>query len=361
MTTPPMPRDPEAGMIDDADQLSLQLGEEASREAAEHAARTEASGSIPVEDGDEAAAIEVDEASGQLFEPIAIVPVAGPPTSLGTRLRLAREARELGLEQVSRALRIPVARLADLERDEYDAIGAPVYLRGYLRSYARHVGLPEVVVQSALEHAAPPPPLVATRSVSRSHYVTSRYGTLLVYGVLTAVFVVPLLWAARQGSLLPERRPALATLDTGSAELPAPPPGTVAPPSGAPAASSPNPEPVGPPEAAVAEPPRPVMATMAPMPSTAEIEPANDAASRTVTLSLAQASWIELVAADGTRLEYALLPAGSRREYTVAGAANLRIGNTRGATLEIDGEPVELAAHTRANVARVAIPAPVAR
>lgn len=349
-------------MTEDADQLSLQLGEEAARDAPAHAARTAASGAAPAEDGDEAPAAEVDEASGQLFEPIAIVPVAGPPTSLGTRLRLAREARELSIEQVSRALRIPVARLADLERDEYDAIGAPVYLRGYLRSYARHVGLPEVVVQSALEHAAPPPPpLVATRSVSRSHYVTSRYGTLLVYGVLTAVFVVPLLWAARQGSLLPERRPALATLDTGSADLPAPPPGAVASPSGAPAASNPSPEAIGPPESAVAEPPRPVMATMAPMPSATETEPAPDAASRIVTLSLAQASWIELVAADGTRLEYALLPAGSRREYTVAGAANLRIGNTRGATLEIDGEPVALAAHTRANVARVAIPAPVAR
>jgi len=58
-----------------------------------------------------------------------------------------------------------------------------------------------------------------------------------------------------------------------------------------------------------------------------------------------------------------LLPAGSSRTYEIEGAASLRIGNTRGAQLTLDGATLALAPHTRSNVARVPIPArdPAAR
>ncbi|HVF33938.1 MAG TPA: RodZ domain-containing protein [Candidatus Saccharimonadia bacterium] len=302
--------------------------------------------------------------SGSLFERDAAASTAAasvPTLSLGARLRNAREARGLSLEQVARSLRIPSARLAEIEHDRHENIGAAVYVRGYLRSYARLVGLPEVVVTAALAHAREAPPtLVATRTISRSQHFSARYGTLLVYGVLTAVFVVPLLWAARQGALLPDSRPALTRLDAGSAELPLPVAAAPAPTGGTAASVASDPvqvELAGPPDAqlpALVPPTRPVMATMAPMRSAAdEIEP--DAAARQVELTLEQPSWVELIGADGTRIEYALLPAGAVRSYEVGDGANLRIGNTRGATLSVDGVRVDLAPHTRSNVARVAI------
>ncbi|HET9483472.1 MAG TPA: RodZ domain-containing protein [Xanthomonadales bacterium] len=305
-----------------------------------------------------------DDATGELFGPEPARPCSAPTLSLGARLRNAREARGLGLDDAARALRIPSSRVADIEADRFESLGPAVYLRGYLRSYARLVGLPEVVVSAALEGAhAAPPALVATRTVSRSHYFTSRYGSLLVYGVLTAVFVVPLLWAARQGALRPESRAPLATLDAGSADFPAAvPPQRAADPAAATAVAMPG-ELAGPPESLATpaaepqaiEPPRPVMATMAPMASKPASAPAS--AGRRVTLALSQASWIELIGDDGTRIEYALLPAGSSRTYELYGGANLRIGNTRGASLSVDGAAVDLAKHTRSNVARVPIAA----
>lgn len=349
------PVNPHEATLAAADQLDLGLGEDAPppprlfTEVERDEADVEAAAPLP------------ELVSGSLFErDPQRSPVASPPgLSLGARLRNAREARGLSLEQVARALKIPSARLAEIEQDRYENIGAIVYVRGYLRSYARLVGLPEVVVTAALAQDRPAPPaLVATRTISRSQHFSSRYGTLLVYGVLTAVFVVPLLWAARQGALLPDSRPTLTRLDTGSAELvPAPLPAGGAQPA---AAAPPSTELVGPPYAAAepsAPPTRPVMATMAPMPSPVDAT-VRTPDTRSVELLLDQPSWIELIGSDGTRVEYALLPAGSVRRYEVGDGANLRIGNTRGATLSVDGVGVDLAPHTRSNVARVSIASP---
>jgi cytoskeleton protein RodZ len=72
-----------------------------------------------------------------------------------------------------------------------------------------------------------------------------------------------------------------------------------------------------------------------------------------VLLKLAESSWVELIGADGSRIEYAMLPAGTAREYQVAGKASLRIGNTRGASLSVDGKELDLPSYSRGNVARV--------
>ncbi len=68
-------------------------------------------------------------------------------------------------------------------------------------------------------------------------------------------------------------------------------------------------------------------------------------------LELGEPSWVEITAADGTKLEYGLLPAGSVRSYHSAQALEVRLGNVNGATVEIDGKAADLAPFRRANVA----------
>jgi cytoskeleton protein RodZ len=93
------------------------------------------------------------------------------------------------------------------------------------------------------------------------------------------------------------------------------------------------------------------MASMTPMPE--PVAAAGDA--RQVTLKLTQASWVEFIGSDGRRLEFALLPAGTSRDYQLAGKADLRIGNVRGATLSVDGRAVDLGQFARGNIAQVTI------
>jgi len=58
----------------------------------------------------------------------------------GERLRLARERKGLGLEQVAESLRLETGTVQALERGDYARIGAAVFVRGFLRRYAELVG-----------------------------------------------------------------------------------------------------------------------------------------------------------------------------------------------------------------------------
>ncbi|HEX8262098.1 MAG TPA: helix-turn-helix domain-containing protein [Allosphingosinicella sp.] len=61
--------------------------------------------------------------------------------SVGERLRLAREAKGLSLEDVARQTRIPVRHLEHIEREEWDALPAITYSVGFARSYANTIDL----------------------------------------------------------------------------------------------------------------------------------------------------------------------------------------------------------------------------
>lgn len=60
---------------------------------------------------------------------------------VGTVLRDARESRELTLEEVAKVTRIPLRHLANIEAGDYDALPAPTYSTGFVKAYARAVGL----------------------------------------------------------------------------------------------------------------------------------------------------------------------------------------------------------------------------
>lgn len=60
---------------------------------------------------------------------------------LGSWLVRAREARGLTLEDAERDTRISRRYLQALETEQFDVIPAPVYARGFLRSYSQYLGL----------------------------------------------------------------------------------------------------------------------------------------------------------------------------------------------------------------------------
>ncbi len=67
--------------------------------------------------------------------------------SIGERFRAAREARRLSLSEVAEQIRIRSVYLAAIEEENWGSIGVPVYVRGFLRTYARFIGLdPEEAV-----------------------------------------------------------------------------------------------------------------------------------------------------------------------------------------------------------------------
>jgi cytoskeleton protein RodZ len=60
---------------------------------------------------------------------------------LGARLRAAREQAGLGIEACASALRARRTQLEALEAGQFENFGGDIYARGFIRSYALHLGL----------------------------------------------------------------------------------------------------------------------------------------------------------------------------------------------------------------------------
>lgn len=280
--------------------------------------------------------------------------------SFSSRLHAAREAQGLDLEACAHALKLPVRVLRQLERDQYDGADSRIYLASYIRKYGRHLGINEASIQVELDRIRQvETPLVATGGISHSRFLLDRYATAATYVVLTAVIVVPMIWLGVRGTLDRDLS-HLAPLDaTPVAQLEAP--ATYV------AAADPHtgtPVPQAPPKATPPqEADQPLLASMAPFPNLESANlspsrPATPAASssgtgdHSLSLSLSAASWVEVTQADGTRLEYGLLAAGSSRTWHSDQPLDVRIGNASGAQVSIDGKSIGLGEFRRANVAR---------
>lgn len=61
--------------------------------------------------------------------------------TIGRRLKAAREAKGLTLDDVAHKTRVPIRHLQHIEQGEWDALPAPTYSVGFARSYANAVGL----------------------------------------------------------------------------------------------------------------------------------------------------------------------------------------------------------------------------
>lgn len=322
-----------------------------------------------------AEANEMNELSSEMRDEGAVAAHEGvdqTDASLGQRLRAAREARGLSRADVAARLKLPLSLIGKLESDDYQGLTEGVFLRGYLGSYAKLVGVPvEHATDVAAAHARPAP-LVATGTVSRSRYLFDRYSVSATYLILTAIIVVPAVWLATHGGL--EQNLARTTpLDppaTVSTALPDPaaqpevansePTGAAA--TGAAATTTETVAAQTPPPAPAEQ--APVIASMTPFttaPSAPAVEtpkPAETAVGsgeHTLQLKLSQTSWVEILGANGQRLEYATLTAGSERSYRSDGPVSVRLGNAQGAEVRSDGKPVDLAPFQRGNVAHLKV------
>ena len=74
----------------------------------------------------------------------------------GVEFRDARRARGLSLDDCQRATRISRRYLEALEEDDYAALPAPVFARGFLRSYAQYLGVDATTLISRFPGEARP-------------------------------------------------------------------------------------------------------------------------------------------------------------------------------------------------------------
>ena len=239
----------------------------------------------------------------------------------GQRLKQAREAAGMSIDDVAARLHMPARIVRSLEAEDWSRLGAPVFVRGQVRSYSRLMGLVTAPMLEALDIG----PVEPSRLLSRTHTPKAQWwaeqlGRRLVYIVLTLFLVVPAWVATRQHlSNAGDAAPLDLPVDAIGQATPARP-----------------------------ATPRTVVASMAPV-------AAPPAAGNDIVIRTRGESWITVTGVDGGNLEQGLVPADSERRYAAAQVARLTIGNASAVEVENQGRKVDLGSFVRANVARFTV------
>jgi cytoskeleton protein RodZ len=260
----------------------------------------------------------------------------------GARLRQAREAAGLTLEAVGQQLRMPVQVVKSLEEEQWQRLGAPVFVRGQLRSYARllKVDIGDVLEQA---HIGPivPPQLVSHTHTPRARRIAESLGRRVLYVGITAVLAVPVWFATRGHFDGTANTPNTASLDVIPAAVPVA--GGDTPTAPAPATAE---------SAKPSAPSAPYLASLTPVPRPAA---APVAVGGGLTLQFNGDSWIDITAPDGTTVEKALLKSGETRSFAPGQVARMVLGNASEVEVQQGGTIVDLSPYQRANVARFTV------
>ncbi len=341
-------------------------------------------------------------------------PVIDPedPTGPGAQLREARHRANLSLEEVATQLRLDRRTVRALEENEFQHLPAPTFIRGYIRSYARLLGLPPGPILEAYDYQGFTPPAIMAditqRPQARFSDVPVRLATYLVAAGLVAMVVM--WWHSREstpetpsevalvsdtpGEVTLTPPEATAEMESTAKRVPAPPgppaeeliasgiatdtqvgPVTAPIPAPPPTVSAGRQENLVS-EAPAVDPPRQTEPGPVALPrESAGDSPAATDPGGTVTvrealfapgetppsppgrlvIRFSDESWVEIFDADGIRREFKLATPGSRTRVSGRPPFNVLLGYAEGALVTFDGRDYDVSRYIRGDTARFLI------
>ena len=281
---------------------------------------------------------EVQAAEGEM--PQQEAPQA--PQSVGALLKTERERLGLSRERITEMTRMRTPVVEAIENEAWDSLPPPVFVRGFLRSYAKVLGVnPDVVVDLYAKLVTPESPGLESRpEPSRSR--RRRAGlVVLILAVLAAVYG---LWhfypslEVNQGSRDTQKRDQKVPLQTFSADKEV----SSIPPQ--PAVASP------PPDRSVEEPlkqePAPVQSAHRDTPSSPQggetpvRDQANDGEGWLSLTGIVKERTYLRITIDGKEEKEYLFQPGSRPQWRGKESFYMLIGNAAGIDFDLNGKRV---------------------
>lgn len=274
--------------------------------------------------------------------------VTAAPDALTTGARLARAREALGLTVADAAaqMRLAPRQVEALEADRYQELPGPVFVRGFLRNYARLLKLDPGPLLAGIEpadaHVAPLRGQLASGEIpfpTRHHHRWIPYVAIALAVLLLAAALE--YWFA-QRSQRGEVAPAVPVApQEGGPAAPAP----VEPRAPAPAGSSPD-------AAGPASPAQPAAtAPTAEPPAAAQAPPATAWPAR-VRLTFSAESWVEIRDPDGNVVHLRTHRAGEVHALEAQRGAAFVIGNAAAVRMTYNDAPFDLGPHSNVGVAR---------
>lgn len=282
--------------------------------------------------------------------------------TVGESLRSERIRQKLSTAQVARRLHMPISIIEDLEEDRINRL-APLYRRGYVSNYAALLGInPEPLLERI--DAGEPPPLKGVLPVKSAEWKFEKFIRIATYVLATTVIIPPLIWFFVQGgSRVFERgavdvEPVVAVpADSGRVSKRI---------AQALALSESEGDNEAPHLSASTVPLKAIRPARDPASDPLSTEARSQALHVTespgpdplseLRIELSEDSWVEIIAADGQRVEYDLLHAGTSRSYQGRAPFQVLLGRASAVLMQLDGEPVSFPGEDRADVTEFMIP-----
>lgn len=286
---------------------------------------------------------------------------------IGALLRRAREKKGWSTQDVSSRLRLMSRQINAIEEEEFSKLGPPVFARGFVRNYAKLLGMEpdELLDQMTRIKTTKVPETPDVPFTPRNEFWKSP---LVLGGGAAALLALAIpiglyLWLSGD-----DEAPAVAPVIEQAVTPPAPPP---APPSEV----QPQPEVQSQPEkpsAAPAQPPKteapavpqagaatqapafrpPPLPFPAPAPATQPAAPGQSSGPR---LHFDESSWVQIRDSSGRIVHSGLNPAGSLVEVSGRPPFYLVVGNAEHVRLAYKGQTIDLKPFTAINVARLTL------
>jgi len=280
--------------------------------------------------------------------------------SVGEALRSARERAGLSLNEVADRLKLSLRQLEAIERDDFSALPGATFVRGFVRNYARFLEIDPAVLMEALDGHFPSA-ANEVANLARNESVMAQSdeqdeerssNRWLVVSLIGVVVVASAVWVfERRSEPQVDVAPGLGQQTASDMALAAsvPRPQTSAPvvpaASSAPVAASAAKAVVASAalaKAAVAAAKPVASATSAKNPSAVKAAPG----AGKITVSVSESAWVSIVDAEGNKLVYSIVEPGSAREVSGVAPFKVVVGNAAKATLNYNGQAVDLSAHT---------------
>lgn len=290
-----------------------------------------------------------------------------PEKSVGQILREARERQGLDYAQLSEMTKLRPHILESLEKEEWHTFSAPVFIKGFLRSYARALDLDVAAVLTMYDEKNPkadsvPRPL---SSLAASRRMTPLFFVFLVLLAVSVFLALHYVSKRKTREQLPVVEPRNTLL------TPAPEQNNHVKGNAVEREQSVTPETVpetaqkkseqkvqadilekqSSPEAVQKEAPVPLGMTPQPLqegtaesikeaPEPVETKPAPPAKPLLLTAEVRETTWVKIILDQGDPKEY-IFQAGSRPEWKAQEGFDLFIGNAGGITLEFNGKKMD--------------------
>ncbi|HNL98924.1 MAG TPA: DUF4115 domain-containing protein [Accumulibacter sp.] len=285
---------------------------------------------------------------------------------VGQRLRRSREARGLSVSEAAQSLKLAPRQVEALEAEEWSALPGNTMIRGFVRNYARLLGLDSEGLMRALDAAQlqQTPRLEASAGTSASlPHVANRVERrdflaivggllLLVLALLIYFYVPPEAWHERMSGMIssfgrsaPAERTPAPTEVRPAAEAPTTVQATTQQASALPASG----ESVTP----VIAPNATVLSSEATTSGKPIVSSESQPAANRLKFTFGQAAWLQVRDGRGQVIVADNNPAGSQREVEGQPPFALVVGNATQVRLEYQGRTIDLAPHSKGEVARL--------